>query len=93
MCFNNTYEITKCLVVSARTCATGFNPGGVCEGPLFAPQFTSARIRSRFDLVELGGDKCFYYKGSSNRKLNDSNWHYRLVHALYAREPYIFTRI
>ena len=31
-----------------------FDPGGVCGGPLFAPPFTSARVQSRFEFVELG---------------------------------------
>ena len=35
---------------------TDFDPGGVCGGPLAAPPSTSARVQSRFEVVELGDD-------------------------------------
>ena len=38
----------------------GFGPGDVCGGPLLALQFTSARVQSRFEFVELGGDMYMY---------------------------------
>ena len=48
-----------------------FGPEDVCGGPLFCPPVTSARVQSRFEFVELGGDMCS--KGHSR------HWEYRLV--------------
>ena len=41
----------------------GFGPGDVCGGPLLALQFTSARVQSRFEFVEVGGDTCSKCQG------------------------------
>ena len=35
-----------------------FGPEDVCGGPLFAPPFTSARVQSCLEFVELGRDMC-----------------------------------
>ena len=43
--------------------ATDLDPGGICGGPLFAPPSTSARVQSRCEFVDLGGDQCSNYQG------------------------------
>ena len=58
-----------CLFVHSRLSlerhqsAFDFDPEGVCGGPLFSPPFTSARVQSRFDFMELGGDMYSNYQG------------------------------
>ena len=41
--------------------AINFDPGGICGGLVLAPSFTSARLQSRFEFVELGVDKYVLY--------------------------------
>ena len=43
--------------------ATDFDPGGVCGSPIFALPFTSARVQSRFEFVELDGGKSSNFQG------------------------------
>ena len=53
------YWCVHCFLSLGRNRKTiDFGPEGVCGGPLFAPPFASARVQSRFDFVELGGDMC-----------------------------------
>ena len=50
----------------------------VCRGPLFGPPFNSARVQSRFEFVELGGDMCFNCQGVVQAGTGSSGW-YQLV--------------
>ena len=47
-----------------------FGREDVCGGPLFAPLFTSARVQSRFEFVELARDM--------SPDCTRSHWEYRL---------------
>ena len=49
------------------------------ESPLFAPPFTSARVQSRFEFVELGGDMCSNYRRR--------HWDYKQVPGWYYLVP------
>ena len=40
-----------------------FDPKDVRGSPLFFPPFTSARVHSHFELVQLGGDMCSHFVG------------------------------
>ena len=57
---------------------TDYDPGGICGGPLFAPPSTSARVQSRFEFVELGGDMCSNYRGEGPAGTGITGW-YQLV--------------
>ena len=54
-----------------------FGPEGVCGDPVFAPPFTSARVQSRFEFVELGSDMFSNCQGD----IPAFNCNYRLVPA------------
>ena len=59
------------LSLERHQSATDIDPEVVRVGPLFSPPSTSARVQSRFEFVEIGGDICSNY--------HTRHWDYRLV--------------
>ena len=55
-----------------------FDPGDVCGGPLFAPPSNSARVQSRVEFVELGGNMYSNYQGEGAAGTGITGW-YQLV--------------
>ena len=55
-----------------------FGPEDVCGDLLFCPPFTSARVQSRFEFVELGGDMCCNCQGEVPAGTGITGW-YQLV--------------
>ena len=51
------------LYLERHQMTTDVHPEGICGGTLFAPPFTSARVQSRFEFVELGRDMYSNYQG------------------------------
>ena len=63
--------------------ATDFDPGGICGRPLFSPPSTFARVQSRFEFVELGGDMCYYYQGEVPPGTGITGWYQLVPHTIY----------
>ena len=55
-----------------------FRPRRRLWRPLFAPSFTSARVQSRLEFVELGGDMCSNCQGEVPARTVTTSW-YKLV--------------
>ena len=93
-------RVSVCLCVNCvlslerHQSAIDFDPGGVCGGPLCAPPFTSARVKSRFEFVEIGrGMCCSNYQGEVPAVTEITGWYQLVPRTIYESTVYMYENI
>ena len=70
--------------------ATDVDAEVVCGDPLLAPLYTSARVQSRFEFVELGGDMYQNYHGKDSTVTGMTGWYHLVPRTIYESTVYIY---
>ena len=84
------YRLTFALARHQST--SDFDDDGVCGGPLFALSYTSARVQSRAEFVELGRGMYSNFQGEVPGVTGITGW-YQVPGTIYESTAYMYENI